>query len=193
MKFTKPASLTISSVIAQGCSARFFVGELRAFCMPVGVSFAKSTAHARTSRERMLALLTPLPCENASELVVFSLPLPVSGGERSELVVCMLHTCPLPSSDCIRTSNSNSVKRHLRGRHLSVLNLKFDFISDGGCTREEQIALSLKRHLFPHGGREPKAFWISSSRVHPPSEIKLNFKFKTLKRHLLKRHLTLSE
>ena len=67
---------------------------------------------------------------------------------------------------------SDSVKRHLRGRHLSVLNLKFDFISDGGCTREEQIALSLKRHLFPHGGREPKAFWICFSRVHPPSEIK---------------------
>ena len=88
---------------------------------------------------------------------------------------------------------SDSVKRHLRGRHLSVLNLKFDVISDGGCTREEQIALSLKRHLFPHGGREPKAFWICFSRVHPPSEIKSNFKFKTLKRHLLKRHLTLSE
>ena len=88
---------------------------------------------------------------------------------------------------------SDSVKRHLRGRHLSVLNLKFDFISDGGCTREEQIALSLKRHLFLHGGREPKAFWICFSRVHPPSEIKSNFKFKALKRHLLKRHLTLSE
>ena len=87
----------------------------------------------------------------------------------------------------------DSVKRHLRGRHLSVLNLKFDFISDGGCTREEQIALSLKRHLFPHGGREPKAFWICFSQVHPPSEIKSNFKFKTLKRHLLKRHLTLSD
>ena len=87
---------------------------------------------------------------------------------------------------------SDSVKRHLRGRHLSVLNLKFDFISDGGCTREEQIALSLKRHLFLHGGREPKAFWICFSRVHPPSEIKSNFKFRTLKRHLLKQHLTLS-
>ena len=86
---------------------------------------------------------------------------------------------------------SDSVKRHLRGRHLSVLNLKFVFISDGGCTPEEQIALSLKRHLYPHGGREPKAFWICFSRVHPPSEIKSNYKFKTLKRHLLKRHLTL--
>ena len=54
--------------------------------------------------------------------------------------------------------SSDSVKRHLSRRHLSVLNLKFDFISDGGRTREEQIALSLKRHLFPHGDREPKAF-----------------------------------
>ena len=62
-----------------------------------------------------------------------------------------------------------------------------------GAPREEQIALSLKRHLFPHGGREPKAFWICFLRVHPPSEIKSNFKFKTLKRHLLKRHLTLSD
>ena len=93
----------------------------------------------------------------------------------------------------LTTLLSDSVKRHLRGRHLSVLNLKFDFISDGGCTREEQIALSLKRHLFLHGGREPKAFWICFSRVRPPSETKSNFKFKTLKRHLLKRHLTLSD
>ena len=29
--------------------------------------------------------------------------------------------------------------------------------------------------------------------MHPPLEIKSNFKFKTLKRHLLKQHLTLSE
>ena len=67
--------------------------------------------------------------------------------------------------------NFDSVKRHLRGRHLSVLNLKFDFISDGGCTRKEQIALSLKRHLFPHGGREPKAFWICFSTLPPIANI----------------------
>ena len=100
---------------------------------------------------------------------------------------------PAPSKFIFHQDYSDSVKRHLRGRHLSVLNLKFDFISDGGRTREKQIALSLKRHLFPHGGRESKAFWICFSRAHPPSEIKSNFKFKTLKRHLLKRHLTLSE
>ena len=87
---------------------------------------------------------------------------------------------------------SDSVKRHLRGRHLSVLNLKFDFISDGGCTREEQIALSLKRHLFPHGGREPKAFWICFSTLPPILNIFPIFRASALKRHLLKRHLTLS-
>ena len=120
-------------------------------------------------------------------------------------LVDALSHCKQKSSNCkqerlinfwavsVLISVSDSVKRHLRGRHLSVLNLKFDFISDGGRTREEQIALSLKRHLFPHGGREPKAFWICFSRVHPPSEIKSNFKFKALRRHLLKRHLTLSD
>ena len=70
---------------------------------------------------------------------------------------------------------SDSVKRHLRGRHLSVLNLKFDFISDGGCTREGQIALSLKRRLFPHGGREPKAFWICFSTLPPHLEYFFQF------------------
>ena len=49
--------------------------------------------------------------------------------------------------------------------HIWGLPIKFDFISDGGCTREEQIRLSLKRHLFPHRGREPKAFWICFSTV----------------------------
>ena len=92
------------------------------------------------------------------------------------LPIELTHPFPAPElrTEMLRTRGlfSDSVKRHLRGRHLSVLNLKFDFISDGGCTREEQIALSLKRHLFPHGGREPKAFWICFSRVHPPSEIK---------------------
>ena len=70
---------------------------------------------------------------------------------------------------------SDSVKRHLRGRHLSVLDLKFDFISDGGCTREEQIALSLKRRLFPHGGREPKVFWICFSTLPPIFNVFSNF------------------
>ena len=65
---------------------------------------------------------------------------------------------------------SDSVKRH-----LSVVNLKFDFISDGGCTREEQIALSLQRHLFPHGGREPKAFWICFPTLPPILNISFNF------------------
>ena len=66
---------------------------------------------------------------------------------------------------------SDSVTRRLSRRHLSVLNLKFEFIFDGGCTREEQIALSLKRHLFPHAGRKPKALWICFSTLPPPSWI----------------------
>ena len=70
---------------------------------------------------------------------------------------------------------SDSVKRHLRERHLSVLNLKFDFISDGGRTREEQIALSLKRHLFLHGGREPKAIWICFFAGAPTIGNKIEF------------------
>ena len=88
---------------------------------------------------------------------------------------------------------SDSVKRHLSRRHLSVLDLKFDFISDGGCTREEQIAFSLKRHLFPHGGREPKAFWICFPTLPPILNIFFNFLSSALKLHVLKRHLTLSE
>ena len=40
----------------------------------------------------------------------------------------------------------------LSRRHLSVLNFEFDLIFDGVYTCEEEIALSLKRHLFPHGG-----------------------------------------
>ena len=64
-------------------------------------------------------------------------------------------------------NGSDSVKRHLSRRHLSVLNSKFNFISNDGCAREEQSALSLKRHLFPHGGRKPKAFWIYFSTLHP--------------------------
>ena len=64
----------------------------------------------------------------------------------------------MESGKKILTPLSDSVKRHLSRRHLSrrhlsffFLNFKFNFIFDGGCTREEQIALSLKRHLFLHG------------------------------------------
>ena len=34
---------------------------------------------------------------------------------------------------------SDSVKRHLSRRHLSVLNFLFNYISDGGCTCEKEI------------------------------------------------------
>ena len=48
---------------------------------------------------------------------------------------------------------SDSVKRHLSRRHLSVSNFLFNFVFDGGCTCEKRNPLSLKRHLFPHGAR----------------------------------------
>ena len=56
------------------------------------------------------------------------------------------------------SKRSDSVKRHLRGRHLSDLNLKFDFISDGGCTREEQIALSLEAASIPARRQRAQGF-----------------------------------
>ena len=37
------------------------------------------------------------------------------------------------------SSNSDSVKRHLSRRHLSVLSFLFNFIFDGGCTCEKEI------------------------------------------------------
>ena len=74
---------------------------------------------------------------------------------------------------------------------LNFAQLNFNF--DGGCTRKEQIALSLKGHLFQHGGRKPKAFWMNFSTLLPILNMLSNFSSSALKRHLLKRHLTLSE
>ena len=74
---------------------------------------------------------------------------------------------------------SDSSKRHLTRRHLSVS------ISDGGCT---QNALSLKQHLFPHGSSVKirahgflDLFFIAA----PFSWILFHFSSSTLKRHLL--------
>ena len=39
----------------------------------------------------------------------------------------------------LATIYSDSVKRHLSRRHLSVLNFLFNFIFDGGCTCEKEI------------------------------------------------------
>ena len=89
---------------------------------------------------------------------------------------------------CKNAPRSDSVKCR-----FSVLNLKFDFISDGGCTREEQIQKALGS-LPPCGNRcRFSESAICSSRVHPPSEIKSNFKFKTLRWRLLRWRLTLSD
>ena len=90
-------------------------------------------------------------------------------------------------------SNSESVKCRFSKCRFSVLNLKFDFISDGGCTREKQIQKALGS-LPPCGNRcRFSESAICSSRVHPPSEIKSNFKFKTLRWRPLRWRLTLSE
>ena len=67
----------------------------------------------------------------------------------------------------------------------------------GGAPAKRQSALSLKRHLFPHGDRvkmlAPGLFAISSSTLPPISNIFSNFSSSALKRHLLKRRLTLSD
>ena len=88
---------------------------------------------------------------------------------------------------------SESVKCRFSKCRFSVLNLKFDFISDGGCAREKQIQKALGS-LPPCGNRcRFSESAICSSRVHPPSEIKSNFKFKTLRWRPLRWRLTLSE
>ena len=89
--------------------------------------------------------------------------------------------------------SAESVKCRFSKCRLSVLNLKFDFISDGGCTREKQIQKALGS-LPPCGNRcRFSESAICSSRVHPPSEIKSNFKFKALRWRPLRWRLTLSE
>ena len=88
---------------------------------------------------------------------------------------------------------SESVKCRFSKCRFSALNLKFDFISDGGCTREKQIQKALGS-LPPCGNRcRFSESAICSSRVHPPSEIKSNFKFKTLRWRPLRWRLTLSD
>ena len=88
---------------------------------------------------------------------------------------------------------SESVKCRFSKCRFSVLNLKFDFISDGGCTREKQIQKALGS-LPPCGNRcRFSESAICSSRVHPPSEIKSNFIFKTLRWRPLRWRLTLSD
>ena len=97
------------------------------------------------------------------------------------------------SNDSAVAPTSESVKCRFSKCRLSALNLKFDFISDGGCTREKQIQKALGS-LPPCGNRcRFSESAICSSRVHPPSEIKSNFKFKTLRWRPLRWRLTLSD
>ena len=88
---------------------------------------------------------------------------------------------------------SESVKCRFSKCRFSALNLKFDFISDGGCTREKQIQKALGS-LLPCGNRcRFSESAICSLRVRPPSEIKSNFRFKTLRWRPLRWRLTLSD
>ena len=100
---------------------------------------------------------------------------------------------PRVAPRAIRIVMSESVKCRFSKCRFSVLNLKFDFISDGGCTREKQIQKALGS-LPPCGNRcRFSESAICSSWVRPPSEIKSNFKFKTLRWRPLRWRLTLSE
>ena len=103
-------------------------------------------------------------------------------------------TTPAPCDSKSRIPlESESVKCRFSKCRFSVLNLKFDFISDGGCTREEQIQKALGS-LPPCGNRcRFSESAICSSRVRPPSEIKSNFKFKTLRWRPLRWRLTLPD
>ena len=65
-----------------------------------------------------------------------------------------------------------------------------------GATCEKKIALSLKRHLFPHGNRVKmlaQGFLNLFFDAPPISTFSLKFLSSALKRHLLKRHVALSE
>ena len=100
---------------------------------------------------------------------------------------------PHPGAGRRDTDFSESVKCRFSKCRFSVLNLKFDFISDGGGTREKQIQKALDS-LPPCGNRcRFSESAICFSRVRPPSEIKSNFKFKTLRWRPLRWRLTLSE
>ena len=100
---------------------------------------------------------------------------------------------PLPTPLLTRPLKSESVKCRFSKCRFSVLNLKFDFLSDGGCTREKQIQKALGS-LPPCRNRcRFSESAICSSRVRPPSEIKSNFKFKTLRWRPLRWRLTLSD
>ena len=79
------------------------------------------------------------------------------------------------SAGCTPPQLSESVKCRFSKCRFSVLNLKFDFISDGGCTREKQIQKALGS-LPPCRNRcRFSESAICSSRVHPPSGNKIEF------------------
>ena len=112
--------------------------------------------------------------------------------EKASVIARMRQKCVRKRQKCVKIASKMRQKcaEHLWGRTPFG---RYRFYFNGGCTRGKQIALSLKRHLFPHGGRKPKAFWIYISTLPPILNIFSNFSSSALKRHLLKRHLTLSD
>ena len=89
---------------------------------------------------------------------------------------------------------SESVKCRFSKCHLSVLNLKFDFISFRWWGQRRKTNPKSLGSLPPCGNRcRFSESAICSSRVHPPSEIKSNLKFKTLRWRPLRWRLTLSD
>ena len=63
---------------------------------------------------------------------------------------------------------SDSVKRHLRGRHLSVLNSKLDFISDGGVHPRRTNCTLTKAASIPARRQRAQGFFGFVFRRCPP-------------------------
>ena len=94
----------------------------------------------------------------------------------------------------VYASNSDNIKRHFSRLHLNVLNSNSNFILEGAPAKRN--ALSLKRHLFPHGGRvkiQAQGFFGYIFRRCTPSRRFFKIFELNTKAALLKRHLTLSE
>ena len=109
-------------------------------------------------RRGLLPVVRDFLCIIPTEQVLYYRNLGLYYGLASGTLPLYSDPCLGVRGGCVACEFSDSVKRHLSRRHLSVLNLEFDFISDGGCTREEQIAISLNRHLFPHGRQRAQGF-----------------------------------
>ena len=112
-------------------------------------------------------------------------PIPIQ--TLSRMAVGILSSCFLWSrQDC--QPLPDNVKRHLSRRQLSILILFFQFYFRWWLHLRRRNALSLKRHLFPHGGRvkcRHKDFWIDFLTLPPHLEYYFNSSSSTLKRDLI--------